>query len=301
MSGRPQTPQAVKVLLITNIVVFIVMLFAQNIRFLPVEVPVSATRTVLQKLSLYNILSFNRYFFLFKLFLWQPATYMFLHGDVMHIAMNMLVLFFFGPRLEHLWGTRKFTGFYIFCGILAGFANLLIPFNVSVVGASGAIYGLLIAYLIYWPNEEITLLLFFILPLRMKIKFLVLGYLAYDIVMALFSFTNRASSGVAHLAHLGGALGGFLFIKFLFPDNKPGFLAWITGRAGAVRPGRGNTRLRVLHPDADDEPATRSNTTDNSAYWEEVDMILDKISRKGMNSISPRERKILDQARFRQR
>jgi membrane associated rhomboid family serine protease len=145
--------------------------------------------------------------------LWQPATYMFLHASVFHILFNMLALWMFGTELERRWGTRYFLKYYFVCGIGAGVLTAffsLLPFGfarqvyfANVIGASGAIYGLLLAYAIYYPDRPILLIVFWV-PARICVA--ILGAIAL-----LTSFSD--TGGVANATHLFGLLVGYLFLK----------------------------------------------------------------------------------------
>jgi membrane associated rhomboid family serine protease len=145
--------------------------------------------------------------------LWQLATYMFLHGGIFHLLFNMLALWMFGAQLEQKWGTRYFLKFYFVTGIGAGALTVLfslLPFGFAqqlygsnIIGASGAIYGLLLAYALYFPDRPILLIVFWV-PARICVA--ILG------AIALFSSLSDAG-GVANATHLGGLLVGYLFLK----------------------------------------------------------------------------------------
>ncbi len=143
--------------------------------------------------------------------IWQFGTYMFLHGNVFHIAINMFLLFMFGRELEELWGGPAFLKFYMFCGIGAGLVTYLFTrgTNILTIGASGAVFGVLVAYAVIYPERQITLFLFFVLPLQLKAKHLVmiLGFLEFLHVLA------GTEDGIGHYAHLGGALLGYIYLK----------------------------------------------------------------------------------------
>jgi membrane associated rhomboid family serine protease len=149
-----------------------------------------------------------------QLHLWQLVTYMFVHGGPGHILFNMLTLWMVGTEFERSWGTKYFTQYYFVCGIGAGLTQVLLglvpfPFADSLyyattVGASGAVYGLLLAYAVYFPHRP--MLLFMIFPVPAKYFVMILGGLAL-----LFSF--QGGSGVAHTAHLGGIAAGYLYLK----------------------------------------------------------------------------------------
>jgi membrane associated rhomboid family serine protease len=141
------------------------------------------------------------------LMLWQFVTYMFLHGGVFHIFFNMLTLFMFGNDLERYWGTRRFLNYYFITGIGAGVCSWIVSMHSEavIIGASGAIYGLLLAYGVTYPNRIVYLN--FLLPLKVKWLVIVMG------AMAFLSSIGGSEPGVASIAHLGGMLVGYLFLK----------------------------------------------------------------------------------------
>jgi membrane associated rhomboid family serine protease len=142
---------------------------------------------------------------LFHGYVWQLVSYMFLHGSFMHILFNMLALWMFGSELEYEWGAKRFLQYYFVTGIGAGITNAVFqPHSmIPIVGASGAIYGLLLAFAIRWPNRPI--LIWFLFPMPAKYFVILFGAIEF-----FASFTP--SRGVAHLAHLGGILFGLLFL-----------------------------------------------------------------------------------------
>ncbi|HNX23914.1 MAG TPA: rhomboid family intramembrane serine protease [Spirochaetota bacterium] len=153
-----------------------------------------------------------------KYYAWQLGTYMFLHGNFFHIFLNMYALMLFGIPVEQLWGTKKFVIYYFFTGIGAGITILIINLFmggsgafVPTIGASGAVFGLLLAFGILFPDVE--LLIFFFIP--MKAKFLVILYGGIEFMSLLSSGTN---SSVSHVGHLGGILFGLIF--FLITRRK---------------------------------------------------------------------------------
>ncbi len=146
---------------------------------------------------------------------WQPLTYMFLHGGVSHILFNMLSLWMFGVELERMWGTAFFTRFYLVCGVGAAATTLLcslLPgelgqriYLAPTVGASGAIYGLLMAYALYFPHRQIYM--YFLFPVPVRIFVLIIG------AISLLSAVGGSGDGVAHATHLGGLAVGYLYLK----------------------------------------------------------------------------------------
>ena len=207
---------AVKILIITNVV-----LFALN-------VIVGEAMTI--SLGLTPQAVFEQFA------LWQPVTYMFLHstGGFGHILFNMLALWMIGTDLERTWGTRFFVKYYLVTGIGAGASSLLLSifsetiYYTPMVGASGAIYGLLLAFAMYFPNRILVL---FIFPVPARIAVTILGAIAF-----LSSF-GGPGGGIAHTAHLGGLVVGYLYLKGLrlrlspWAEVKYRYLKWKMGRA----------------------------------------------------------------------
>ncbi|HEY6767692.1 MAG TPA: rhomboid family intramembrane serine protease [Candidatus Sulfotelmatobacter sp.] len=148
-------------------------------------------------------------------FLWQLATYSFLHASISHLLLNMLTLWMFGSQEEQDWGSRKFVEFYFFCVIGAALVTVAVAYtpvpgaspNIPTIGASGGIYGLLIAFGMLYGDREIYMFPF---PFSIKAKYLV-GIIIFVVVIATF---QPSQGGVANFAHLGGLLFGFLYIKF---------------------------------------------------------------------------------------
>src|SRR5713101_2767397 len=149
-----------------------------------------------------------------NMWIWQLATYMFVHAGTFHILFNMLALWMFGTELERIWGTRYFLKFYFVTGIGAGVLTVLLsmlPFaplrqlyGNNIVGASGAIYGLILAYALYFPNRLILLILF---PVPAKIFAVIMG------AMNFVASTSTTGGGVASATHLCGFLVAYLFLK----------------------------------------------------------------------------------------
>lgn len=141
---------------------------------------------------------------------WQLVTYAFLHANVTHILFNMLGLYSFGADLERAWGGQRFLGYYFACALSAGVTQLAFSAATGsmypTVGASGAVFGLLLAFALFFPQRRV-LLLFPPIPMRAPIFAVVYG------VIELFLGVTGTQEGVAHFAHLGGMLGGFLLIS----------------------------------------------------------------------------------------
>ncbi|MEW6377824.1 MAG: rhomboid family intramembrane serine protease [Thermodesulfobacteriota bacterium] len=145
-----------------------------------------------------------------KYFLWQLATYIFLHGGIFHLLFNLFALWMFGGELENYLGSRKFLRYFLFCGIGAGICTVLFtPYlyqRIPVIGASGAIYGILLAYGWFFPNRLIYI--YFLFPIPAKYFVIIFGLIAF------FSSMEGAGSGISHLTHLGGLLFGFFYMAY---------------------------------------------------------------------------------------
>ena len=143
-----------------------------------------------------------------KYFLWQLATYIFLHGGITHLLFNFLALWMFGGELESYWGSRKFLGYFLFCGIGAGICTVIFaPYQfIPVIGASGAIYGILLAFGWLFPNRLIYI--YFLFPIPAKYMVIIFG------LIELFSSMEGTGGGVAHLTHLGGLLFGLFYMAY---------------------------------------------------------------------------------------
>jgi membrane associated rhomboid family serine protease len=187
-----------------------------------------------------------------RLWLWQPVTYMFLHGGLFHLLFNMLALWMFGVELERVWGTAFFARFYFVAGIGAAATTVvmsLLPFAfaedlyVSVtVGASGAIYGLLLAYALYFPNRPIYLYMLFPIPARVFV--VIIG------AISLLSSLQEPRGGVAHATHLGGLLAGYLYLK----GGRGGFIGALRYRYSQWRKGIQRRRFDVVEGGRQDGP-----------------------------------------------
>jgi membrane associated rhomboid family serine protease len=232
-----------------------------------------------------------------KFAVWQLVTYAFLHGDVWHILFNMLMLWVFGVELERFWGTKEFTRYYFICAIGAGLVHLLVSVfitekeTVSVIGASGAVFGLLTAFGVLFPNRIITFLVFLIFPVNIKAKYLVM----ISGLIVLFSSLFSTGGNIAHFAHLGGMLVGFLYLKntkmgwrWGYDDyrssktQKPSlgrFGKWVRKRAEMRR------QMQIVH-----------RRQQEIQLRERVDAILDKINEVGYENLSDEEKQILKKA-----
>ena len=146
--------------------------------------------------------------------IWQLGTYLFLHADVMHILLNMLGVWMFGVTLERRWGTQFFAKYYAVTGLGGGAAALLLSllpldatapaYGATTIGASGALFGLLLAFALYYPHQPILLMLLFPIPARIFV--MIFGGIA-------LLYTFRGGGGISHAAHLGGLVAGYLYLR----------------------------------------------------------------------------------------
>jgi membrane associated rhomboid family serine protease len=217
---------------------------------------------------------------------WTFVTYMFLHGGLLHLAFNMLALFMFGPPVEERMGGRPFLTYYSLCGLGgAAFSFLLVqirPVDHPIVGASAAIYGVLLAFAWAWPDQPIYVFPF---PAPIPAKWLVTFAVGISLLLALLD----VSSGVAHLAHLGGFATGFLYLK-----------AADWRLAQAERQVRHTAQPSVVVQSArtaggGDASRKRRPPLERDAAAAEIDRVLDKISARGIESLTPAERKFLSE------
>jgi len=279
-------PPVIKWLMITNGVVFVLVNFFGSMTL--DGYPLS--------------LIITKYFALFPLgdgFLpWQLITYQFMHAGIMHLLFNMFFgLWMFGMEIEHLWGPRKFLFFYLMCGVVAGIAQLVLAPIVDhpsiVIGASGAVYGVLVAFGMMFPDRYIYL--YFLIPVKVKYFVIVL------IVLGLFSIGQPTD--VANLAHLGGALAGYIYLLY---DMKriPGHglfrkVTWWWN--GLFAPTAGGDEDAVESKVFDIKEATTESRPEekkdeHAEVQKRIDDILDKIGRGGYQSLTDEEKKLLFEA-----
>ena len=211
--------------------------------------------------------------------IWQLVTYMFLHGSFFHLFWNMFALWMFGGEIERQLGSSKFLQYYILTGVGGGLFQLIANWGTPsiIIGASAAIYGVLIAFGLFFPNRVITLLLFFILPIQMKAKTLVAIYIGISLVMGFQSQIFGVNDSVAHLAHLGGAFAGFVLLRGR--SFYAGILKRIAQQQQKRRDTRENIRKERIH-----------------RKRKEIDEILDRINEIGYDNIPQEDKDLLKQA-----
>lgn len=215
---------------------------------------------------------------------WTLLTYQFLHGGTGHLFFNMLGLFFFGPRLENRLGSKHFLGLYVVGGLVGALVHILytaLPISgggmmIPMVGASAAVYGILLAYAQFWPKDKI--LLWFVIPV--EIRMAVLGLT----LISLWSGLGPGGGNIAHFAHLGGFLGGWLYLKG--KDHwSPAQQFKRKAEAPALR--MGERQLQECWARIDPARLHEVNR-------EEYDRIAEKVDGVGWTSLTPRQRKFVE-------
>jgi membrane associated rhomboid family serine protease len=251
-SLRPRFTGAVRALILVNVAIFFIQFIV---------------RDLVQVLGLVPALVIRRYY------LWQLVTYMFLHGSFLHLGFNMFILWMFGSELEARWGRNEFLRFYFITGIGAGLVYALVRLNsyVPTIGASGAIFGLLLAYGLTFPNRYVYL--YFFIPIKAKFLVIIFGALEF------FAAFAGARDNIAHFAHLGGLAVGLLYMKLF------------KGRMGFWR--------RLVFTDRKQKDADIE--VDDTDFEDKVNDVLRKLSKVGLDGLSSYEKEILEQARKRYR
>jgi len=213
-------------------------------------------------------------------YLWQFLTFLFVHGvpgqpatGVVHLFINMMTLYFVGREVEAIAGSRHLLGMYFLGGLLGGLAQIMAVPSVPVVGASTGVCAVLIAFTTILPEFEVTILFFFVIPVRIRAKFV--GWIVVCGAIAMEYF--KVMPNMAHVAHLGGCFTGWAYARQLGFGNP-----WWFQRRRMERRLR-EERLSRMSPD--------------QYMVEEIDPVLDKISREGIRSLSRTERRILERGR----
>lgn len=212
-----------------------------------------------------------------KGFIWQIVTYMFLHGGIFHILFNMFALWMFGCEIERAWGTKEFLKYYFITGIGAGLFTFFLSFNsdIPTIGASGAVFGVLVAFAMMFPDRPIYL--YFLFPI--KAKYLVIFF---AVIEFLASF-RHTSDGIGHFAHLGGMFIGYIYIK---SDWRWSSFFRISRYIGYLGEMREKHRMKAINKKRERE----------QRVLEQVDQILDKINQVGFDNLSKEEKKTLEEA-----
>ncbi|MGH7202364.1 MAG: rhomboid family intramembrane serine protease [Planctomycetaceae bacterium] len=270
---------ACKWLIIANVAVFVLQLLTNNL--------------------LTAWLSFDPERVIFGGQVWRLLSYAFCHGGIWHILFNMLFLWWFGKTLEVMYGTREFVAFYLTAAVVAALAFVGLEFLIAgltninglppMIGASGSIMAIVMVYAIHFPRERIYI--WFFIPI--EIRWLVLLYIVFDAYPVLLALGGLAPAGnVAHAAHLGGLAFGFAYKKF----------EWrISSLFGSWRLPRWDRRFGSRRQIRIYDESKKSEAADTVSLDEQVDAILEKISREGEAGLTDREREVLKDASRRYR
>jgi len=292
-------PPVIKALLITNVAVFVLQYVFLG--FLTIG-GVSVQRFVMAYFALQPLETGLFY-------PWQLISYQFMHGGVWHLFFNMLALWMFGSELESIWGSRRFLTFYLLAGIGAGLAQIAVSsffpgYGGPTVGASGAIQGVMIAFGFMFPDRPILMFpIFFPIPA----KIFVLLWIGIDLISGLMG-----SDGVAHFAHLGGALTGYMLLRY---GDQVGVFGFFDKIRDVFSGGGGRkvfgTKRKIYDIREADNYSTSAKAEIGVSSWfraktssdgnrtitqEDIDAILDKIAKTGYASLSEEEKRILMEA-----
>jgi len=268
--GGPMTP-GVKLIMIVNGVVFLIQQIVRIIMQIPPDF--SSPMDI--------IFGISHNGFINNFMIWQPFTYMFLHGGWMHIFFNLLALWMFAGELEIVWGRTKFIKYYILSGIGAGLFIALLNYvsgsAAATIGASGAIYAVLLAYAILWPDREV--LLYFLFPI--KIKYLII---AFGLVEFFGTLNSAAGTGgnISHIGHLGGIISGLILIRFMRNSSS-----LKKSKISFFERFKKKNRLQAKKKVIDTRIVAKKI----------IDELLGKIAKNGMSSLTQEEKKKLEWAR----
>ena len=226
---------------------------------------------------------------------WTLFTYALLHADPFHLLLNLLGLFFLGREIAPLLGTSRFLQFYALAAFLGGAAWLALHFKTGgiLVGASACAMAMFVFFACVYPEREITFLLFFVLPITVKPMVLAWCVLAFELVGFVFSELPAMSvfpTPMAHSAHLGGMLAGWLYFRFEFANNGPDRAAGF----GFDWRRLFRRRPKAIAPTA---TATSAGNPKHANLRAEVDRILDKINSHGFGALTEQEKRLLDDAK----
>ncbi|MCF8260769.1 MAG: rhomboid family intramembrane serine protease [Melioribacteraceae bacterium] len=296
-------PPVIKNLLIINAVVFFLQLITERIAIeggiVTIEHYITRYFALIPFLDGKVFIDSYRYLEA-AFFPWQIITYQFLHGDFSHIFFNMFMLWMFGMELENTWGSKKFLVFYLVCGIGGALLQLILSGNqVPTIGASGSVFGVMVAFAMFFPNRYIFL--YFLVPVKAK-------YLIAFLVLIEFMSVGNMSI-VAHLVHLGGALTGLslvlldkkyhLNVDGYWRNLKDWYDSW-RNSGGSSDNFRKPKKSMWAKPTVEEaeyfDINDKQSRSDESYSQQEIDKILDKISESGYQNLTEREKRILFEA-----
>lgn len=271
--GGPLTP-IVKKLLILNAAIFIIQQFVG----------------LFQPDAMELFLGLHHQGLVHELKLWQILTYMFLHGGWFHILFNMLGIWMFAGDLEQLWGSSLFIRYYLYSGIGAGIFIAVMNYflyakyqvDPVTLGASGAIYAVLLAYGWTWPNRKV--LLYFVIPIKVKYLVIVFGLIEF---FGTLSTASGTGGNISHIGHLGGLISGLIFILLRIRKTDTPHTIKKESSDNVVSRALKQRRLNIKKREIETRIKAKKI----------IDVLLEKIARQGMSSLSQKERKDLEWAR----
>ena len=253
-SFRPRLfTEAIKILIGANIIIFLLKIISQN----------PATPFFNPIVDLFGLSSSTVW-----PRIWQPFTYLFIHKDFLHVFFNMFILWMFGSELESIWGRKAFLRYYFTTGVSAGFVWLMLNLsnaNHTLAGASGAVYGILLAFGMMFPNR--TVYLYFLFPI--KVKYLVMFLVATEFILSM-----STTSDISHITHLSAVVIGFVYLRY--------FWRWKDIRF-SIRKYVMEFGLTIQN----------QKETRRTKLQQEVDQILDKINTVGYDGLSKEEKETL--------
>lgn len=303
--SRTRYFNVIKILIFINVAVFLIQNIAAQSNFIPFSIETNFA------LNYYSIVAEYK--------IWQIFTYMFLHANIWHLAFNMLALFFIGTGVEREWGSKPFLQYYLACGIGAGFLIFIVDASTAFInptaisftlGASGAIFGIILAFSILFRDREITLLLFFILPITIKGR----NLLVITLVLSVFlPFLFGGGERISNSGHIGGVLSGLFFILLFrkhpyFIDAYYSLTQWWRTILGSFRSFKHSRNQREFFNSTrfygqnqkKNSPETDLDETkmSDSEIEEKIDQLLDVISEQGIKGLSEKEKKFLERVSF---
>ncbi|MGH7540592.1 MAG: rhomboid family intramembrane serine protease, partial [Gemmatimonadota bacterium] len=206
---------------------------------------------------------------------WTVISYQFLHANLAHLFFNMIALFFFGPRLEVRLGSRHFLGLYLTSGVFGALLSVTTP-GAAIVGASGAVFGVLLGYARFWPRDRI--LIWAIIPVEARV------FVVFLTVLSLVSGLSGRGGNIAHFAHLGGFLGGWVYLKLRERTSPARKFQHKTESAG----------VRMKERDVLEQWKRIEAASLHEVNREEYERISEKIRSQGPSSLSARERTFVE-------
>jgi membrane associated rhomboid family serine protease len=219
---------------------------------------------------------------IFDHWVWQPITYLFIHGNIWHLIFNLFALWMFGMPVEAQWGEKEFLKYYFLCGIGAAVTSTLLNIHstIPVIGASGPIYGLLVAFAMLYPDAVVYL--YFLIPVKAAHMAILFGALEF------FAGATGATPGIARFAHLGGMVTGYFYIRWwwVWKLNAKSFAKGLFNREEEETPVRPQVRRAT-------KSATAVMEEKKEDPMAEVDRILDKILASGLESLTDAERELM--------